>query len=207
VVVDALVPDKDMDDGGDGGGGGGGEREGREDDDEDGGNGGPGGRGGRPHPSENKFLRTLVVWMHRSRTKTGTMAAMAGAAMFAAATAATGTGPKKTCQARMTCCSLRGRPRLLSRKMRNTGSYRGGGPCVLGYKFVRDVERINEWEVKTDYAVMKYGRKVDCLRSPDKVGEEAGTKQCGGGGGGGMNPCCILTGLRSQRGEVVRWMV
>jgi hypothetical protein len=35
-------------------------------------------------------------------------------------------------------------------------------------------------------------------------GKEAGTKQRGGGGGGGMNPRGILTGLRGQRGEVVR---
>jgi hypothetical protein len=61
--------------------------------------------------------------------------------------------------------------------------------------------------VKADYAVMKYGRKVDCLRSPDKVGKEAGTKQCSGGGRGGMNPHGILTGLRGQRGEVVHQMV
>jgi hypothetical protein len=70
-----------------------------------------------------------------------------------------------------------------------------------------DVERFNKWGVKADYAVMKYRRKVDCLRSPDKVGEEAGTKQCGGCGGGGMNPRGILTSLRGQRGAVVRWMV
>ena len=62
-------------------------------------------------------------------------------------------------------------------------------------------------EVKADYAVMKYGRKVDCLRSPDKVGKEARTKQCGGGGWGGMNPRGILTGLRRQRGEVVQRIV
>jgi hypothetical protein len=54
---------------------------------------------------------------------------------------------------------------------------------------------------------MKYGRKIVCLRLLDKVGKEAETKQCGGGGGGGMNPRGILTGLRGQRGEVVRWMV
>ncbi len=30
---------------------------------------------------------------------------------------------------------------------------------------------------EADYAVMKYGRKVDCLRSPDKVGKEAGTRR------------------------------
>ena len=77
----------------------------------------------------------------------------------------------------------------------------------MGYKFVRDVERFNEWEVKADYTVMKYGRKVDCLRLPDKVGKEAGTKQCGGGSRGGMNPCGILNGLHGQRGEVVRQMV
>ena len=55
--------------------------------------------------------------------------------------------------------------------------------------------------------VMKYGRKVDCQRLPDEVGKEARTKQCGGGSGGGMNPCGILTSLRGQRGEVMRWMV
>jgi hypothetical protein len=77
----------------------------------------------------------------------------------------------------------------------------------VGCKFVRDVERFDEWGVKADYAVMKYGKKVNCLRSPDKVGKEAGTKQCGGGGGGGMNPRGILTCLRRQRGEVVRRMV
>jgi hypothetical protein len=77
----------------------------------------------------------------------------------------------------------------------------------VGCKFVRDIERFNEWGVKADYPVMKYGRKVDCLRSPDKVGKEAETKQCGGGSGGGMNPRGILTGLRGQRGEVVQRMV
>jgi hypothetical protein len=60
--------------------------------------------------------------------------------------------------------------------------------------------------VKADYAVMKYGRKVDCLRLPDEVGEEARTKQCGGGEGG-MNPRGILTGLHGQRVEVMQWMV
>jgi hypothetical protein len=54
---------------------------------------------------------------------------------------------------------------------------------------------------------MKYRRKVDCLRLPDKVGKEARTKQCGGGGGGGMNPRGILTGLRGQRGDVMQRMV
>ncbi len=61
--------------------------------------------------------------------------------------------------------------------------------------------------VKANYAVMKYGRKVDCLRPLDKVGKEARTKQCGGGSRGGMNPRGILTGLRGQRGEVVQQMV
>ncbi len=61
--------------------------------------------------------------------------------------------------------------------------------------------------VKANYAVMKYGRKVDCLRSLDEVGEEARTKQCGGGSGGGMNPRGIPTGLRGQRGEAVQRMV
>ncbi len=74
----------------------------------------------------------------------------------------------------------------------------------MGCKFVREVERFNEWGVKADYEVMKYERKVDCLRLPAEVGKEAGTKQCGGGGRGGMNPHSILTGLRGQRGEVVR---
>ncbi len=77
----------------------------------------------------------------------------------------------------------------------------------MGCKFVRDIERFNEWGVKADYAVMKYGRKVDCLRLPDKVGKEARTKQCSGGRGVGMNPRGILTGLRRQRGEVVQQMV
>ncbi len=94
----------------------------------------------------------------------------------------------------------------MSRKRRITGSCRGGGPCILGCKFVRDIERFNEWGVKADYAVMKYGRKVDCLRLPNEVGKEAGTKQCGGGGGGEMNPRGILS-LREQRGEVVWRMV
>ncbi len=87
------------------------------------------------------------------------------------------------------------------------GTCRGGGLCVVRCKFVRDVERFNEWGVKADYAVMKYGRKVDCLRSPDEVGKGARTKQCGGGGEGGMNPRGILTGLHRQRGEVVQQMV
>ena len=77
----------------------------------------------------------------------------------------------------------------------------------MGCKFVRDVERFNEWGVKADYTVMKYGRKVDCLRSPDKVGKEARNKQCSGCGGGGMNPRGILTGLRGQRGKVVQQIV
>ncbi len=77
----------------------------------------------------------------------------------------------------------------------------------MGCKFVRDIERFNEWGVKSDYTVMKYGRKVDCLRLPDEVGKEARTKQCGGDGGGRMNPRGILTGLRGQRGEVMRRMV
>ncbi len=77
----------------------------------------------------------------------------------------------------------------------------------MGCKFIRDVERFNELGVKADYAVMKYGRKVDCRRLPDKFGKEARTKQCGGGGRGGMNPRGILTGLHGQRGEVVRQMV
>ncbi len=76
----------------------------------------------------------------------------------------------------------------------------------MGCKFVRDIERFNEWGVKADYVVMKYGRKVDCLWSLDEVGKKARTKQCGGGGGGGMNPRGILTGLRGQRGEVVQGM-
>jgi hypothetical protein len=42
---------------------------------------------------------------------------------------------------------------------------------------VRDVERFNEWGVEADYAVMEYGRKVDCLR-PDRAGEEIGTCDC-----------------------------
>ncbi len=71
-------------------------------------------------------------------------------------------------------------------------------------KFVKDIERFNKWGVKVNYRVMKYGRKVDCLRLLDKVGKEAGTKQCDGGGGGGMNPCSILTSLCGQRGEVVQ---
>jgi hypothetical protein len=61
--------------------------------------------------------------------------------------------------------------------------------------------------VKANYAVMKYGRKVDCLRLPDEVGEEARIKQCGCGSRGGMNPHGILSGLRGQRGEVVQRMV
>ncbi len=76
--------------------------------------------------------------------------------------------------------------------------------CVVGCKFVRDIERFNEWGVKADYAVMKYGKKVDCLRCPDKVGEEVGTKERGGGGGGRMNPRGILTSLHRQRGTVMR---
>ena len=43
----------------------------------------------------------------------------------------------------------------------NHGIVPGGGPCVVGCKFVRDVERFNEWGVEADYAVMEYGRKVD----------------------------------------------
>ncbi len=77
----------------------------------------------------------------------------------------------------------------------------------MGCKFVRDIERFNDWGVKADYTVMKYGRKVDCLRSPDKVSKEAGTKQCGSGGRGGMNPHGILTGLHGQKGEVMWRMV
>jgi hypothetical protein len=61
--------------------------------------------------------------------------------------------------------------------------------------------------VKANYAMMKYRRKVDYLRLPDEVGEEARTKQCCGGSGGGMNPRGIPTGLRGQRGEVVQRIV
>ena len=46
----------------------------------------------------------------------------------------------------------------------------------MGCKFVRDVERFNKWGVKVNYRVMKYGRKVDCLRLLDKVRKEARTK-------------------------------
>ncbi len=69
---------------------------------------------------------------------------------------------------------------------------------------MRDVERFNEWGVEADYAVMKYGKKVDCLRLPDEVGKEVRTKERGGGGGGGMNAHGILTGLHGQRGAVMR---
>jgi hypothetical protein len=47
----------------------------------------------------------------------------------------------------------------------------------LGDKFVKDAERFNKWGVEADYAVLKYGRKVDCLRLLDKVGKEAGTRR------------------------------
>ena len=50
----------------------------------------------------------------------------------------------------------------------NHGIVPGGGPCVVGCKFMRDVERFNKWGVEADYAVMEYGRKVDCLR-PDRA--------------------------------------
>jgi hypothetical protein len=53
----------------------------------------------------------------------------------------------------------------------------GGGPCVVRCKFVRDVKRFNEWGVEADYAMMEYGRKVACLRSPEEVGKEAGTRR------------------------------
>jgi hypothetical protein len=122
-----------------------------------------------------------------------------------AATTATGTGPKKISQACTTCGSLRGRHRPSSRKRRITVSCRGGGLCIMGCKLVRDVERFNDWGVKANYVVMKYGRKVNCLRFPDKVGKEAGTKQCGGGSRGGMNstassPACAGRGVRSCGG-------
>ncbi len=77
----------------------------------------------------------------------------------------------------------------------------------MGCKFVRDVERFNKWGVKADYTVMKYGRKVNCLRLPDKVSEEARTKQRAGGGGGWMTPRSIITGLCGQMGEVLQRMV
>jgi hypothetical protein len=47
----------------------------------------------------------------------------------------------------------------------------------MGCKFMRDVERFNEWGVKADCAVVEYGRKVNCLRLPDEVGKEAGTRR------------------------------
>ncbi len=53
----------------------------------------------------------------------------------------------------------------------------GFGLCVVGCKFLRDVKRFNEWGVKANYAVMKYRRKVDCLRFLDEVGKEAGTRR------------------------------
>ncbi len=73
----------------------------------------------------------------------------------------------------------------------------------MGCKFIRDVERFNEWGVRANYMVMKYGRKVNCLRLPDEVSKEARTKQRAGGGRVEMTPCSILTGLRGQRGEVM----
>jgi hypothetical protein len=51
---------------------------------------------------------------------------------------------------------------------------------------------------------MKTWTTAGALRLPDKVSKEAGPKQRGGGSRGGMNPRNILTGLRGQRGEVVR---
>jgi len=48
----------------------------------------------------------------------------------------------------------------------NIGIIPGDGPCVVGCKFIRDVERFNEWGVEADYAVMDYERKVDCLMKP-----------------------------------------
>mmetsp|Transcript_16323 Transcript_16323/g.35271 ORF Transcript_16323/g.35271 Transcript_16323/m.35271 type:complete len:1272 (-) Transcript_16323:77-3892(-) len=39
-----------------------------------------------------------------------------------------------------------------------------GGPAVVGCKFVRDVEKFNEWGVESDYAVMEYKRKIAYLR-------------------------------------------
>ncbi len=54
---------------------------------------------------------------------------------------------------------------------------------------------------------MKTWTTAGALRSPDEVGKKAGTKQRGGGGGGGMNPRGILTGLRRQRGEILRQTV
>eukprot|EP00804_Cyclotella_cryptica_P011665 CCRYP_019688-RB/>CCRYP_019688-RB protein AED:0.29 eAED:0.29 QI:590/1/1/1/1/1/4/570/502 len=35
-----------------------------------------------------------------------------------------------------------------------------GGAAVVGCKFVRDVEKFNEWGVESDYAVMEFERKV-----------------------------------------------
>jgi hypothetical protein len=54
---------------------------------------------------------------------------------------------------------------------------------------------------------MKTWTMAGALRLPDEVGKEARTKQRGGGGRGRMNPLSILTGLRGQMGEVVRWTV
>ncbi len=84
--------------------------------------------------------------------------------------------------------SLQRRHRPLSRGRRITGSCQGGGPCIVGCKFVTEVERFNKGGLEADYTVMKYGRKVDCLRLPDNVSKEAGTKQRAGGGGGRMPP-------------------
>jgi hypothetical protein len=47
----------------------------------------------------------------------------------------------------------------------------------MGCKFVRDVERFNEWGVEADYVVVEYRRKVDCLKLTDKFGKEAGPRR------------------------------
>ncbi|KAL9185896.1 hypothetical protein ACHAXT_003673 [Thalassiosira profunda] len=54
-----------------------------------------------------------------------------------------------------------------------------GGPAVVGCKFIRDVERFNEWGVEADYAVMEYERKLAYLRkapakAPAKSSKKAG---------------------------------
>mmetsp|Transcript_24133 Transcript_24133/g.58299 ORF Transcript_24133/g.58299 Transcript_24133/m.58299 type:complete len:1162 (+) Transcript_24133:1-3486(+) len=52
-----------------------------------------------------------------------------------------------------------------------------GGPAVVGCKFVRDVERFNEWGVEADYAVMEYERKIAYLRRKETA--SASSKKSG----------------------------
>ncbi len=75
---------------------------------------------------------------------------------------------------------------------------RGGRPHPSEKKFLRTLAVVD---------ARVPDENMDNGGGPEVAGrgrQGAGTKQYGGGGRGRMNPRGILTGLRGQRGEVVR---